>query len=82
VRQVLDYVARGEADAGFVYRTDTGLARDKVRLVAEVGGHAPVTYPAAAVQDSRQPAVARAFVDFLLGPEAQAILARHGFGKP
>ncbi|MBL8275818.1 MAG: molybdate ABC transporter substrate-binding protein [Pelomonas sp.] len=82
VRQALDYVARGEAEAGFVYRTDAQLANGKVRIVASVGGHAPVCYPAAVVQDSRQPAAARAFVDYLLGPEAQAILARHGFGKP
>ena len=82
VRQALDYVARGEAETGFVYRTDAQIAKDKVRIVATVDGHAPVTYPAAVVQDSRQPAAARAFVDYLLGPEAQAILARHGFGKP
>lgn len=82
VRQALDYVARSEAEAGFVYRTDALLVRDKVRIVSTVDGHAPVTYPAAVVQDSRQPAAARAFVDYLLGPEAQAILARYGFGKP
>lgn len=82
VRQALDYVARGEAEAGFVYRTDALLANGKVRIVATVEGHAPVSYPAAVVQDSRQPAAARAFVDYLLGAEAQAILARHGFGKP
>jgi molybdate transport system substrate-binding protein len=82
VRQALDYVSRGEAEAGFVYRTDALLAKDKVRIVTPVQDHAPVRYPAAVVQDSRQPAAARAFVDYLLGPEAQAILARHGFGKP
>jgi molybdate transport system substrate-binding protein len=82
VRQVLDYVARGEVDAGFVYRTDAELMADKVRVVATVGGHAPVTYPVAVVRDSRQPALARAFVEYLGGPEAQAILARHGFSRP
>jgi molybdate transport system substrate-binding protein len=82
VRQVLDYVARGEADAGFVYRTDAASAKGSVRVVLSVSGHAPVTYPAAVVRDSRQPALAREFVAFLAAPEAQAILAQHGFDKP
>jgi molybdate transport system substrate-binding protein len=82
VRQVLDYVSRGEVEAGFVYRTDAGLARDRVRIAMTVSGHAPVTYPVAVVADSRQSALARAFVTFLHGADAQAILARHGFAKP
>ncbi len=82
VRQVLDYVARGEVEAGFVYRTDAGIAKDKVRVAATVGGHAPITYPAAVVADSRQPALAREFVAFLGGAEAQALLAKHGFARP
>jgi molybdate transport system substrate-binding protein len=82
VRQVLDYVARGEVEAGFVYRTDAALARDKVRIALSVAGHAPVTYPVAVVSDSRQPALARDFATFVQGPEAQAILGRHGFARP
>ncbi|MDR7267974.1 molybdate transport system substrate-binding protein [Pelomonas saccharophila] len=82
VRQVLDYVARGEVQAGFVYRTDAEIAKDKVRVVATVGGHTPITYPAAVVADSRQAALARDFVVFLGSAEAQAILAKYGFGKP
>lgn len=82
VRQALDYVSRGEVEAGFVYRTDAKLAGDKVRIVATVGGHAPVTYPVAVVADSRQAALARDFVAFLAGAEAQSILARYGFDKP
>ena len=82
VRQVLDYVARGEVEAGFVYRTDAEIAKDKVRVAATVGGHAPITYPAAVVADSKQAALARDFVTYLGGAEAQAILAKYGFGKP
>lgn len=82
VRQVLDYVSRAEAEAGFVYRTDAGLAKDKVRVAMTVGGHAPVTYPVAVVADSKQAALARDFVNFLNAAEAQGILARHGFAKP
>lgn len=82
VRQVLDYVARGEVEAGFVYRTDAAIAGGKVRVAATAGGHTPITYPAAVVADSRQPALARDFVAFLGSAEAQAILAKYGFGKP
>lgn len=83
VRQVLDYVVRGEADAAFVYATDAVVVKPgSVRVVAEVGGHAPVRYPVAVVADSRQPALAREFAAALLAPPAQAVLARHGFGRP
>jgi molybdate transport system substrate-binding protein len=84
VRQALDYVARGEVDAGFVYRTDALSQREqtRVRVALTASGHAPIRYPAAVVSDSRQPALAREFVNFLLGAEAQAILARQGFTPP
>ncbi|MGQ3051309.1 MAG: molybdate ABC transporter substrate-binding protein [Roseateles sp.] len=82
VRQVLDYVSRGEVEAGFVYRTDADLAKGKVSIATTVGGHAPATYPAAVVADSKQAALARDFVKFLDGVQAQAILANYGFGKP
>jgi len=82
VRQVLDYVARGEADAGFVYRTDASVAGDKVRVVLTATGHTPVTYPAAVVSDSRQKALAQDFIAFLGSNAAATVLAKHGFGKP
>lgn len=82
VRQVLDYVARGEAEAGFVYRTDAALMPEKVRIVMTVEGHAPVTYPVATVTDSKQQALARDFVAFLADDAGQQVLARFGFSKP
>ena len=82
VRQVLDYVARGETEAGFVYRTDATIMADKVKIVLAAEGHAPVRYPAAVVSESRQKAIAKDFVAYLSTPPAQAVLARFGFGKP
>jgi molybdate transport system substrate-binding protein len=82
VRQVLDYVARGEVAAGFVYRTDAELMKHRLRLVLTAAGHEPITYPAAAVATSRQPALARAYLDHLRSAEAQAVFARFGFGAP
>lgn len=82
VRQVLDYVSRGEVDAGFVFATDAAMARGKVKTVAEVQGHQPIVYPAALVAASPKKALAQVFLDFLAGPESVAILRKYGFGKP
>lgn len=82
VRQVLDYVARGEVEAGFVYRTDAALMADKVKVVLTADGHTPVRYPVAVVADSKHKALASEFTAFLFTPAAQDVLARFGFGKP
>ena len=82
VRQALDYVARGEVEAGFVYATDAAIMKDKVKVVAVVPTDAPITYPIAAIAGSANAAVAAKFIDFVLTPAAQAVLARYGFSKP
>ncbi len=82
VRQVLDYVARGEVDAGFVYATDARQQAGKVDVVMTVPGHRPVLYPVAVALTGKNPQMGRAFLDFLLSPQGQAILAKYGFSKP
>ena len=82
VRQVLDYVARGEVEAGFVYRTDAAVMGDKVRVAFAPATSVPVTYPVAVVADSRQKALAADFVAFLSSDAAREVLAHYGFGKP
>lgn len=82
VRQALDYVARGEVDAGFVYATDAALMRDKVKVAVRVRATTPILYPAAALAASPSPALADAFVAFLGSAAAQAVFQRYGFGGP
>ncbi len=82
VRQALDYVARGEVEAGFVYSTDAALMPDKVKVAFTVATRKPVLYPAAPIAASANPAIAQKFVEFLISPQAQAVLAKYGFGKP
>jgi len=82
VRQALDYVARAEVEAGFVYATDAALMPGTVKLAFTVPTTQPLRYPAAPLNGAPNPAGAQRFVDFLLAPKAQAVLARHGFGRP
>ena len=82
VRQALDYVARGEVDAGFVYATDAALVPDKVRVALTVATMKPILYPVAPIAASPNLPMAQKFVEFLVTPQAQAVLTRHGFGRP
>lgn len=84
VRQVLEYVVRGEVEAGFVYVTDltgrSGLVKEVFR--PPQGTYRPVTYPVAVVAASRNAALGQAFIDLLLSGEGQKNLARLGFQSP
>lgn len=82
VRQALDYVARGEVEAGFVYGTDAAIMPDKVRIAFVVPTDTPVLYPIAPVAASTNAAAAQKFVAYVVSPAGQATLARYGFGKP
>jgi molybdate transport system substrate-binding protein len=82
VRQSLDYVARGEVDAGFVYATDALQMKDKVKVAVQVPSDTPVTYPIAALRSGPNAAGAGQFIAFVLTPGGQAILAKYGFGRP
>ena len=84
VRQVLEYVARGEVDAGFVYASDLVARPGRVKEAFRPGEdtYQAITYPAAVVHDARQRAVAEAFIRLLVSPEGQAVLARLGFQPP
>jgi molybdate transport system substrate-binding protein len=82
VRQALDYVARGEVDAGFVFATDAATMPGKVRIAFTVPTATPILYPVAPVAGSSNPAHARRFVEFLSSQAARAVLMRHGFGTP
>src|SRR5499433_617459 len=80
VRQVLDYVARGEVDAGFVYTTDAATRTKGVKeaFLPPEDSYRPVIYPGAVIAASKQATLARAFLDLLSGPQGQTVLGRFG----
>jgi molybdate transport system substrate-binding protein len=83
VRQVLSYVMRGEADAGFVYATDAAQAGDSVRIAirADESAHNPIVYPAVIVKAGRHEA-AEQFLSYLAGDKARQIFQKRGFTTP
>ncbi len=80
VRQVLTYVESGNADAGIVYATDAKTsAHVRVVAMAPPQTHRAILYPVAVVRTTHDEKSARAFVNFLTGPEARAIFEARGF---
>ena len=85
VRQVATKVALGEADAGIVYVSDvTPDISGQVLLIPIPNDQNIIAvFPIAVVEGAPSGDLALAFVDFVLGPEGQAILQGWGFGpKP
>jgi len=81
VRQILDYVSRGEVDAGLVYATDAKIREREVRVVFTAGreSHRKIAYPIAMVKGTGKAASAQKFIDFVLSDEAGGILRSYGF---
>lgn len=82
VRQVLDYVKRGEVDAGFVYRTDAIRGGFEVRIVEQMELARPVTYPIAVLKDSPKQELGQRFLDFLASEQGMSLLEARGFSRP
>jgi molybdate transport system substrate-binding protein len=80
VRGVVGKVQLGEADAGFVYRSDVGQAARAVRMFPLPDeAHVLALYPIAVLAQAPEPDLARAFVARVRSRPGQMALARHGF---
>ena len=81
VKEVLAWVASGNADVGFVYLSDA-LSSDSVKIVEnvdEVNEHSSITYPVSVIKDSTNVEEAKKFEDFLFTDEAQKIFEKYGY---
>ncbi len=79
VRQSLDYVFRGEVQAGFVYLTDASVSPVPVRTVEQVPTETPIVYPIAAVKGYGSENRALAFIAYVRSDAGQKILSKYGF---
>jgi molybdate transport system substrate-binding protein len=83
VRQTLQFVQTGNAEAGLVGYAVAGVPEvHVVRLDIEPAPHDPIVQTLGVTTRSARADDAEAFARFLLGPAGQAILARFGFRPP
>lgn len=83
VKQVLNKVQSGDADAGLVYVTDAASAAGKVAQVDfPEAAQAINSYPIAVVRNAPQTDLAKQWVEFVLGAQGRAELQKAGFGAP
>ncbi len=83
VRQVLNKVALGEADAGIVYRSDAQHARGAVEVVTIPAQlNVIAEYPIAVTSTAAHPTLAEAWIQLVLSPAGQELLTRAGFLSP
>jgi molybdate transport system substrate-binding protein len=83
VKATLQKVASDEVDAALVYKTDVLSAGDQVDGIEFPEAQQAINvYPMATLKDSKNPPLAQAFLDYVLSPEGQAVLAKAGFAQP
>ncbi|HEV2442279.1 MAG TPA: molybdate ABC transporter substrate-binding protein [Steroidobacteraceae bacterium] len=78
VRAALEYVARGDAPLGIVYRTDA-LVEKQVRIVGvfPADSHPPIVYPVALTRQAD--AASARYLAFITGADARRIFRKWGF---
>jgi molybdate transport system substrate-binding protein len=82
VKAVVAKVGLGEGDAGIVYATDAEASHAVDILAIPEGANVPATYAAVVVKASPNAEAAKSFLDWLTGPDGQAILKESGFLPP
>ena len=83
VKGIVAKVALGEADAGFVYFTDSRSVAERTKTIGlPTWAQPPIRYEIAVVRATKHAAAARAFVARVLSKRGRLALRRAGFGLP
>ena len=82
VRAVLSYVESGDADCGFVYRTDAMLLNEEAGVIigdVDTALHDAIVYPAAILADAPEEDAAADFFEFVQSDFAKDVFTKYGF---
>lgn len=80
VKEVLAWSTSGNADVGFVYKSDALSSKDaKIIETVPSDKHSPITYPIGIIKASKNTDVAKAFEDFLFTDTCKKIFEKYGY---
>ncbi|CAI6083088.1 hypothetical protein PAECIP112173_03785 [Paenibacillus sp. JJ-100] len=83
VRQVLQYVGTGNADAGLVYKTDAMTSKQvKIAFEVDKNSYTPANYPLGIIDGTKHRTEAEQFYAYLQTSEVLDIFAKYGFSVP
>jgi len=82
VGQVVSKIELGEGDAAIVYVTDAAATDEVTPIEVPDAANVPATYAGVVVGESSNQDAAAAFLDWLSGPDGQAVLSSFGFLPP
>jgi molybdate transport system substrate-binding protein len=82
VRQVLQFVESGNAQAGIVYATDAKTStKVKVVQIIDAKLHKPIVYPIAVLQKSSNQESAKSYLEYLSSEPVKTIFEKYGFSS-
>ena len=79
ITQALQFVDTGNAELGFVAQSQLVDEKGGSRWLVPEADHAPIVQQAVLLKPGADDAAAKAFLVFLKGPQAQAIIRRYGY---
>ena len=82
IGQTFDFVATGNAQAGFVALSQAIGAGKGQWWVVPQADYAPIDQSAILLKPGENKAVAKAYLDFLRGPEARTVIEKYGYTIP
>lgn len=79
ITQAYQFVATGAAELGFVAMSQIADEKGGSRWVVPENQHAPIDQQAILLKTGQDSAAAKAFLAFLKGPKAKAVIRRYGY---
>ena len=80
VKEVLSWTVSGNAEAGFVYKSDT-YNNDSIHIIETISEdyHSPINYPVGIIKATQSPDAAKAFENFLFTDKAKELFTKYGY---